>query len=204
MSFYLDTSSTDNVLDDIGVLFRVDPETGVIYTRQPLDRETRSVYNITVAVTSMTSSSSVRSTDLCHVIIYVSDVNDCPPVIAYPSTVGNDTIRISGLSADGNEGPLVVVVATDGDVGDNAKLSYDIAGWRYLSSESPLRDDEVRQWRSAKNQFFINPVTGAIYVSRLDLLEDKGLSPLLFDVSRPTAAHAVCSRTSSHHRSVII
>jgi Cadherin domain len=180
MSFYLDTSST-NSTDDVGRLFRVDPETGIIYSRKPLDREERSTYNMTIAVKSL--SSSLHAFDYCHVTVNVIDVNDCPPVIRYPSPSGNDTVRISALSTENDSGPLATVVATDADVGDNARLGYSIAGWKDITNEAALDGEEGERWRSGTGQFFINPLTGSIYVSRADTLDGRGESGILHQMA---------------------
>lgn len=171
MSFYLDTSSS-GANDDVGRLFRVDPDSGIIYTRQPLDREECSVYNMTIAVNSL--SSSHKSVDLCYVTVNVLDVNDCAPIVIFPSATSNDSVRISALNTDNGNGPIATVIAVDRDIGANAKLSYNIAKWKYATSESAWRSEEEQRWHSGSGQFVINSTTGAINVLRTDTLDGAG------------------------------
>jgi len=62
----------------------VDPETGVIYTRRPLDRETLSHYTLHVRAQSDVISGLVESPDVAVVFIQVVDVNDNAPQVTYP------------------------------------------------------------------------------------------------------------------------
>ena len=62
----------------------VDPETGIIYTRRPLDRETLSHYTLRVRAQSDVISASGDSSDVAVVFIQVLDVNDHAPEVTYP------------------------------------------------------------------------------------------------------------------------
>ena len=62
----------------------VDPETGVIYTRRPLDRETLSHYTLRVRTQSDVTSGFVESPNVAVVFIQVTDVNDNAPEVTYP------------------------------------------------------------------------------------------------------------------------
>ena len=64
--------------------FVVDPETGVIYTRRPLDRETLSHYTLHVRAQNDVISASGESADVTVVFIQVIDVNDHAPEVVYP------------------------------------------------------------------------------------------------------------------------
>lgn len=164
MSFYLDTSGDAALGDASGRDFRVDPDTGAIFTRRALDRERRALYNLTVAVRSMTSLSHVET---CHVIIHVKDVNDCPPEIAYPSSPDNDTLRLSGLTGR----PIATIVATDADEGVNSRLRYSITGWRDLRRDTSSRDQQAADGGS---RFFVDSETGKIYAMERGHLSSTG------------------------------
>jgi len=64
--------------------FAVDPETGIIYTRRPLDRETLSHYTLHVRAQNDVTSASGESSDATVVFIQVVDVNDHAPEVTYP------------------------------------------------------------------------------------------------------------------------
>ena len=64
--------------------FVVDPETGIIYTRRPLDREVLSHYTLRVRAQNDVISASGDSSDVTVVFIQVIDVNDHAPEVTYP------------------------------------------------------------------------------------------------------------------------
>jgi len=107
ISFYVDSSHARR-------LFRIDPDTGILYTLQPLDREVRSVYLFIVGVQSVSLAKA-------RVKVTVDDVNDCTPTWVFPKSHDNDTIHVSfGFGMD--EVALATLIAEDADDGDNAKL----------------------------------------------------------------------------------
>ena len=98
-------------------LFRIDADTGILYTLQPLDRETLPAYLFIVGV----QSASLRSSATAQVKVTVDDVNDCSPAWVFPKSPDNDTVHVSfGFGLDG--AALVTLVAKDADDGDNARL----------------------------------------------------------------------------------
>jgi len=108
-SFYLNNDS------QVRGLFRINPDTGKIYTLQPLDREQQSTYLFTVGIQSV----SLRSSVTAQVKVVVDDVNDCAPVWVFPNS--NDTVHVRfGFGFE--EAALATLVAKDDDDGDNAKL----------------------------------------------------------------------------------
>lgn len=72
-TFYLDSrqppQNPSNSSEPIEVPFGIQPSTGVIYTRQPLNRRRRSSYNFAVVVQSETAEP--RRTDTAHVFVHV-------------------------------------------------------------------------------------------------------------------------------------
>jgi len=65
----------------------VEPQTGVIYTRRPLDRETLSHYTIRVRAQSDVISAGEPPSDVTVVFIEVLDVNDHAPLVTSHSEV---------------------------------------------------------------------------------------------------------------------
>lgn len=103
-------------------MFRIDNVTGMLYTRQVLDREayvtpvfTTQVYAITTSFRPSTSTSMVT--------IHITDKNDNAPVIIFPNSY-NNTIYITDSGRRGNV--IGAVVAHDADDGNNARLVYRI------------------------------------------------------------------------------
>jgi hypothetical protein len=107
------------------------------------------------------------------VTVNVTDVNDCPPIIVFPSPDYNDSISISALKIDNGINPIATVIATDRDADANAKLSYNIAGWKYTSEGPKWRNDEEQVWHTGSGQFSINATTGAINVLRVGMQTDR-------------------------------
>ncbi|XP_068148588.1 LOW QUALITY PROTEIN: fat-like cadherin-related tumor suppressor homolog [Drosophila tropicalis] len=60
-------------------LFKIDPTTGTIETLQRLDYEKDSRYSFYVTVSDM-GKPKLHSITKAHVIIHVSNINDCPPI----------------------------------------------------------------------------------------------------------------------------
>ena len=101
--------------------FQIDPYSGEITTRQTLDRETQGVYEVTVVASNPgygDLSSSVTAT------INVGDENDNSPEILFPDQL-NNTVHVSNKARLGTV--FTRVIATDADIGENAKLVYNIA-----------------------------------------------------------------------------
>lgn len=83
-----------------------------------LDRETKDSYTLTVKVTD--KGENPRSTT-GTVVVKISDENDNHPVFQpdqYEESIKEDTA--SGTT-------VVIVTATDADIGDNSKIMYSIA-----------------------------------------------------------------------------
>jgi len=103
-----------------GPPFEIDRETGRIRTTGPLDRETQSLYTLTVGVRTVHSD---VYTDTCTVRVSVGDVNDHTPVFTYP-LLGNETLIVSSHTPRGHV--VARLRAVDLDTGQNANLSYHV------------------------------------------------------------------------------
>nr|XP_002734103.1 PREDICTED: cadherin-23-like [Saccoglossus kowalevskii] len=98
-------------------IFYIDETEGTIYAIGFIDRESKESYILTVMVTDhgVLSLSSTAT-----VTIDVLDVNDNAPIFSedgYHGTVKENTV---------NDDPIVAVLATDSDLGDNGTVSYSI------------------------------------------------------------------------------
>ncbi|XP_046738187.1 protein dachsous [Diprion similis] len=90
----------------------IDAGTGLLRTRLPLDRETRSTYMLSIA------ARSGILVGYCQVEIEVKDVNDNPP--SFPTA----SVRISVPESHPLHTPLYVAHATDPDITPPAPLRY--------------------------------------------------------------------------------
>ncbi|GLV44458.1 starry night [Carabus blaptoides fortunei] len=104
--------------------FRVDSRTGVITTRNLLDRETTEVYTIIVQATDQASPQSTRRSSSATVVVHVLDDNDNYPQF----TERTYTVNVNE-DANWTENPVIAhVKATDADQGNNAAIRYAIIG----------------------------------------------------------------------------
>ncbi|XP_046739792.1 cadherin-related tumor suppressor [Diprion similis] len=119
--------------------FHIDPLTGALYLRKPLDYEELDNYLLNV---SCSDGGHPRLTSVTTLKVIVVDTNDNPP--AFPNTAIVRQIR-EGIPV---HTPIVTVTAEDPDSGENGLVNYAIA------SQDP--EDQVRR-------FGINPSTGVIH-----------------------------------------
>ncbi|XP_076875449.1 protocadherin alpha-2-like isoform X2 [Brachyhypopomus gauderio] len=95
-------------------IFRIDPVTGEIKVKGPLDREDGAAFELHVQ--AQDRGASPRSSH-CKVLIEVLDVNDNAPVISVTSLTS--TVR-----EDANSGTAVgLITIADNDIGRNAEIS---------------------------------------------------------------------------------
>nr|XP_003199871.2 protocadherin beta-15-like [Danio rerio] len=109
--------------EDSAIYLSINTETGEIFTIRPFDYEA-STHFYAQAMARDGGRPSFTST--CTIRIYITDMNDNPPVVLYP-------VQFNGYVADdivpraAPAGYLVTkVVAVDADAGHNAWLSYRI------------------------------------------------------------------------------
>ena len=100
--------------------FSVDNVTGAVRTKVVFDREEQDNYTIHIRAVNVVSTThnAVSVRDVAKVQVTIIDVNDNPPVWEnIPTTVT--------ISSDSSVGTFVIVLtATDADIGDNAAISY--------------------------------------------------------------------------------
>ncbi|KAM8976686.1 cadherin EGF LAG seven-pass G-type receptor 2 [Pelodytes ibericus] len=123
-----------------GEAFEIDPRSGVIRTRGPVDREAIASYQLLVEADDQGQDPGPRSST-ATVYISVEDENDNAPQFSekrYVARVAEDIVPDS---------QLILVTATDRDHGANAAVHYSI-----LSG-------------NARGLFSIDPQTGAIFLA---------------------------------------
>ncbi|XP_020287734.1 protein dachsous isoform X2 [Pseudomyrmex gracilis] len=119
--------------------FAVDPDTGEITTREPLDRETKSVHELVLEARDRGTPSRATRVPMK---VTVLDVNDNSPEIVDPQ---RDVVSIREEQPSGTE--VAKVRALDIDLGENASVTYSI-----------LKDRDSDGY----NVFTIDPITGMI------------------------------------------
>lgn len=119
--------------------FYIDPLTGILYLRKPLDYEELERYTLNV---TCGDGGHPRLSTITSLTVQVIDTNDNPPV--FPNTAIVRQIR-EGIPV---RTPIVTITAEDPDSGDNGVVSYSIL------NQDP--EDQVRR-------FGINPSSGVIH-----------------------------------------
>ena len=142
--------------------FFIDPFNGTIVTTVLLDRETNSHYTLHITATALgVSSIEPAVTDVC---ISIEDVNDEIPLFA------QQVYNVSRISTESND-TVVAATATDGDIGDNAEMTYTIDS-------------------GGNNYFIIDSTTGVVHANSFDI--PAGVYPLRISA----ADHGVLPHTS--------
>lgn len=125
------SSSSSSSLEEISQIFAIYPNSGWIYLRSPLDRETRDHYELTVVASDNGTPPAQTST---RVSVRVLDANDNDPRFlrsSYEFSIEENMSR----------GSLVGVIgATDLDLAENAAIRYSLL--------------------PANSSFQVNPLTG--------------------------------------------
>ncbi|XP_032666091.1 protein dachsous isoform X2 [Odontomachus brunneus] len=119
--------------------FAVDPDTGKITTREPLDREAKEVHELMLEARDQGTPSRAARVPMK---VTVLDVNDNSPEIVDPQ---GDVVSVREEQPSGTE--VAKVRALDTDFGENASVTYSI-----------LKDRDSDGY----NVFTIDPITGMI------------------------------------------
>lgn len=108
-------------LGDPDSVFQIDRDTGVLAVANSagLDREVRAGYTLSITVTDQGRPALSNTTTAS---IEILDVNDNPPVF----TDSSFSASISEFTTVGS--PVLNVTASDADVGDNGRVSYQVEG----------------------------------------------------------------------------
>ncbi|XP_064414859.1 neural-cadherin [Latimeria chalumnae] len=127
--------------------FKIDENTGNIYSQKTLDREERAVWRFVVLATDEGGEGLTGFTD---VIINVQDINDNSPIF----TCNPDNCHGNVFENSPADTSIMEMIASDRDdtnIGHNAILTYNII-------ENAKNDINL-------DLFHINPKTGTIYVA---------------------------------------
>lgn len=152
--------------------FSIDPVRGIITTKAPIDRESKSRYIVPVyAIESSGSRECSPKLDIAYVIVRVVDVNDHAPKfsngVCYPISV-----------PENSEAAIIhSVIAVDEDEGANAEIVYSISSG------------------NIGNKFSINPQTGALSARLLDreIQSRYVLQIIAQDRGTPTSFQGMCN-----------
>ena len=101
---------------------------GEIRTVSELDREVLGS-DLSLTVVANDNGSSQRSTEVT-VTIQLQDINDNPPVLVSPPTEANIS------ESEAIQTVILIIQATDSDIGDNAAISYQINGSSLFTIDS--------------------------------------------------------------------
>ncbi|KAK2818195.1 hypothetical protein Q7C36_022128 [Tachysurus vachellii] len=113
-------------------MFSINPETGLIIVAAALDRETQDKYNL-VVVAQDQGRPPLSAT--ASVVVTVTDVNDNPPKF---STQRYEASVLENATVGAN---VIVVNATDKDIGPNGVVTYHIAKQEPSSSPAAFSID---------------------------------------------------------------
>ena len=111
------------LVSDEALPFAVNSTSGVIRIVRSLDREERAWYNLTVRATDGGAQGREKFAH-AYVFVLITDVNDNAPVVT--KFVPGHVTKIPENAVVGN--PLARVIASDADVGENARLGFSIVG----------------------------------------------------------------------------
>ncbi|CAH1394992.1 unnamed protein product [Nezara viridula] len=111
-------------LDKGDGIFNIDPQSGLLTTRQPLDRETAEVYTVLVEASDKSQPASSRLSSTVSLVVRIGDENDNYPQFSERAT----TVSLPEDTPAGASPVIATVRATDADTGQNAALRYAIIG----------------------------------------------------------------------------
>ncbi|GBP48920.1 Protocadherin-like wing polarity protein stan [Eumeta japonica] len=152
---------------------------GLITVAQPLDFKQERRYVLTV-----TATDSGGRTDTAMVYINITDANNYAPVF-------ENAPYTASVFEDAPIGTTVLVVsATDSDVGVNAQITYSLSS--EISNEAVIHHD---------HEFVINPQTGAITTNKL--LDRETMSGYLLTVTARDGGAPALSDTTDVEISVV-
>ena len=112
-----------SLVSDEMLPFAINSTSGVLRIVRCLNRELKAWYNLTVRATDGGALGREKFAQ-AYVFVLIIDVNDNAPVVT--QIVPSYVIKIPENAVIGN--PLARVIASDGDIGENARLSFNVIG----------------------------------------------------------------------------
>lgn len=151
--------------------FSVDPATGAVNVRIPLDRERRPQYRFVVVAYDSKSyvSQSVPASSSATVTVNVLDRNDNDPEFVWPPENATTTSQVSSHAPVGHV--ITTVTARDADIDENGRVQYSL---RPRRPSMDMNNEDV----TATRLFRIDPTSGAIVVEGNLLPVSGGTFPL--------------------------
>ncbi|XP_043928153.1 protocadherin-16 [Protopterus annectens] len=99
--------------------FMLDPHSGILSLGKTIDRETTPSLLLVVQATDQAVNVTHRKSSTVTARVFVTDVNDNNPVFSSPSSVSVMEDQPTGFV-------VLYVIALDGDLGENGRVSYQI------------------------------------------------------------------------------
>lgn len=153
--------------------FKIVSDSGIMTLNKPLDRESKSMYNVSVQATDQ---GNPKLSSIAYVVVNVQDINDNPPEFTsrfyFASVPENNEI--------GSE--VLKVLATSRDTGVNAEITYSI-----------LSGNEQKK-------FTIDPKTGVLKVA--DVLDFEKSKDFFLTIQAIDGGSPPLSKTASVNISV--
>ncbi|XP_028847405.1 protocadherin-8 [Denticeps clupeoides] len=114
---------------DVSRLFKIDPQSGAVTLKEPVDYEKKRSYELNIRASDL-GGSPMRST--CRVAVEILDVNDNPPQIAIkPMTSSSDGVAFI-TEAAAEESFVALVSTSDRDSGANGYVHTSLLGHRHF------------------------------------------------------------------------
>lgn len=133
--------------------FRVNPDTGMLYTAVPLDAETKAFYTLTVSAIDQ-GNTGMRKQSSAKIKINVQDTNDNDPIFEQ----SNMTIWVQENEPAGTT--VTKVTARDKDSGENSYISYSIANLNDVPFEidhfsGVVRTSKLLDYESMRREYIL-------------------------------------------------
>ena len=149
-----------SLLESFNALFTITPSSGVVMLNGALDRETSDRYSLFIVVSDELNTASILVT------IHITDVNDNVPIFS------ETEVEVS-ISESVNIGtPVLLINATDDDLGENGRLSFSISN---NNEESAFAIDQDSGLLSTS--VILDRESVETY-SLLVMVSDRGIPPL--------------------------
>ena len=120
VSFVWSSAAEVSAPESVHAVFDLDPITGAVVTKQPLDAEAVASYRFQVI--AIDSGIPPRSAT-ASVVITVEDINDNAPQFVFPSSASGNVLYVATATVPASR-VIVAVSATDPDVAPSSSLVY--------------------------------------------------------------------------------
>ncbi|GFS19295.1 protocadherin-11 X-linked [Elysia marginata] len=155
---------------DDGTFFTIDPQTGLLLSKQPFDREKKDTYKFSIKVSDPAVSNYF---DIANVTVTIDDANDhAPRVLKPPETEREFTCAFNRSAGD----VIAVFQAEDSDDPKLTEITYSV---RIRTGSAPTSGQVDRKSGSSTSGLFsMDPLSGNLRVAREIRPEDIGVHRL--------------------------